>query len=215
MKSPISIKTGAIACAVAALTWGLAGCGSGSSDPDAGGDVPIAYTQRSTALGMNPTTSGGFQAGGALIVRDKSSPSAAEHNVTNGITQGAGDVSDPEVSYDGKKIVFAMNCPPVKNPLCTGHWNIWEYDMSAGGLANGTLRRLTSSSDDDMDPAYLPAGGGFVFTSNRQRASVDLPSGTHTYPALDEYERERVVNLHTMDRQQRRQHQTDLGESET
>ena len=41
--------------------------------------------------------------------------------------------------------------------------------MTAGGLAGGTLRRITASTaSDDVDPAYLPAGGGFVFSSNRQ-----------------------------------------------
>ncbi|HEX3139002.1 MAG TPA: hypothetical protein VHQ87_03050, partial [Rhizobacter sp.] len=177
----------------------LSACGSGSSDVTVTGDVPVAYAKRASSINMNPTTGADFKAGGDLIVRDKSSASADEYNVTAGYTQGAGDVSDPEVSYDGKKIVFAMNCPAAKNPKCTGHWNIWEYDMSVGGLKGGTLRQITSSTDDDVDPAYLPAGAGFVFASNRQRATVDLPSGTDTYAALDEYERERVLNLYTMD----------------
>jgi hypothetical protein len=196
-------KMGALSCAAAVFTLGLAGCGSGSSDDSntvtVAGDVPIAYAKRSTAVGMNPTTAESFGAGGDLMVRDKSSNSATEHNITAGYTKNKGDVSDPEVSYDGKKIVFSMNCPPANDPLCTGHWNIWEYDMSGGSLSGGKLTRLTSAASDDVDPAYLPSGGGFVFSSNRQRASVDLPSGTHTYPALDEYEREQVINLYTMD----------------
>src|SRR6185295_8669440 len=86
-------------------------------------------------------------------------------------------------------------------PACTGRWNIWEYDMTAGGIKAGTFRRLTSSTtDDDVDPAYLPAGGGYVFTSNRQTTSKAQALG-RTYFALDEYERERVMNLHTMDAQ--------------
>lgn len=197
---------GALAGAVAALAAVTAGCGSGSSsDPGStvtvAGDVPITYAKRASTLGMNPTTAANFAPGGDLMIREKSSPSAIEHNVTAGYTKGAGDVSDPEVSYDGKKIVFSMNCPPANDPLCTGHWNIWEYDMTAGGLTGGTFRRLTNAAADDVDPAYLPAGGGFVFSSNRQRASVNLPSGVHTIAALDEYERETVFNLHTMDAQ--------------
>ena len=35
--------------------------------------------------------------GGDLMLREKSSPSATEHNLTQGITQGQGDVSDPEL----------------------------------------------------------------------------------------------------------------------
>ncbi len=187
----------------------LAACGAGeksepSHDPDTltvQGDVPIAYVKRASSINLNPTTGVSFAPGGDLIIREKSSASAAEFNVTQAYTQGKGDVSDPEASYDGKKIVFAMNCPVGNHADCTGRWNIWEYDMSTGGPRGGSLKRLTSSAtgDDDVDPAYLPAGAGFVFASNRQRATVDLPSGTDTYAALDEYEREKVLNLYTMD----------------
>ncbi|HJW10317.1 MAG TPA: hypothetical protein VJ598_00935, partial [Albitalea sp.] len=189
--------------AAAPLALMLAACGSGGDDGTVtvNGDVPLAYAKRASSLGMNPTTAESFAPGGDLMVREKSSPSATEHNLTAAYTKGVGDVSDPEVSYDGKKIVFAMNCPPANDPLCTGRWNIWEYDMTTGGLTGGSFRRLTSAAADDVDPAYLPAGGGFVFASNRQRATVDLPTGVHTFAALDEYERETVFNLHTMDAQ--------------
>ncbi len=199
----------------------LAGCGTGSEGVTVQGDVPLAYTKRSTALSQNPTNGAPSAAGGDLILREKSSPSAAEHNVTAPFTLGEGDVSDPEASYDGQKIVFAMKCP-ASNPItvrtadalpdappvhaCTGHWSIFEYDMSKGGMTGGTFTRITGPTDaDDADPAYLPAGAGFVFTSNRQTtsklkqaAAIDKPG---EYFALDEYERERVMNLHTMDAQ--------------
>jgi hypothetical protein len=205
---------GAWTCAATALglTLGLAGCGSGSSSSGStvtvAGDVPLAYVKRSTAIRMNPTDGTSSAEGGDLMVREKSSPSAPEHNITDVITQGKGDASDPEVSYDGKKIVFALRCPTTNTstvdgqPACTGRWNIWEYDMTAGGFAGGKLRRITSSTDDDdVDPAYLPAGGGFVFSSNRQTKSKLHQATGQVYFALDEYERERVVNLHTMDTQ--------------
>jgi len=195
----ISTRMCALACATAVLGFGLAACSGGGDTVTVEGDVPVAYAKRASTLNMNPTTGAGFQPGGDLMIREKSSATATEHNVTQAYTKGAGDVSDPEASFDGKKIVFAMNCPTVNHASCTGHWNIWEYDMSAGGLTGGTLRRLTSSTNDDVDPAYLPAGAGFVFASNRQRATVDLPSGADSYAALDEYERERVLNLYTMD----------------
>jgi hypothetical protein len=196
------------ACALATATMVLvSACGSGSGSSDAvtvNGDVAIAYAKRANTLMMNPTDGTPFAAGGDLIVREKSSPSAREHNVTASITQGTGDVSDPEVSYDGKKIVFAMRCPTANTatiddaPACTGRWNVWEYDMSAGGLTGGTLRRVTSSTtSDDVDPAYLPAGGGFVFSSNRQSLTKSVIDGQDVF-ALDEYERERVLQLHTM-----------------
>ncbi len=188
--------------------------GSGSTAPQASEtaqgaarEVPLAYVKRVNTLGMNPTDGAPSAPGGDLMVREQSSPSAPEINLTAKFTQGKGDASDPEVSYDGKKIVFAMRCPASNTstldgaPACTGRWNIWEYDMTSGGLAGGSFRRLTAStSDDDVDPAYLPAGRGFVFSSNRQTKSKMLQAvGTAPYFALDEYERERVLNLHTME----------------
>ena len=190
----------------------LAACGSGSSSDSStltvAGDVPIAYAMRVSTIGANPTNGAPTAPGGDLMLREKSSPSAAEHNITAQFTQGQGDASSPDVSYDGKKIVFSMRCPASNTatingvPACTGRWNIWEYDMTTGGLTGGTFRRLTaSSSADDVDPTYLPAGGGFVFTSNRQTASSVNQALGHSYVALDEYEREQVFNLHTMDAQ--------------
>ena len=197
--------------AAAGLAAALSSCGSGSASGDetltVAGAVPLAYVKRVNTLGMNPTDGATFAAGGDLMVREKSSPSAPEINLTARFTQGNGDASDPEVSYDAKRIVFSMRCPTTNTsmsggaPACTGAWNIWEYDMTVGGLANGTFRRITSSADsDDVDPAYLPAGRGFVFTSNRQTKSKTTQAvGTGPYFGLDEYERERVMNLHTMD----------------
>ncbi len=202
--------------ATAAACVALAGCsgsGSGSDTVTVQGDVPLAYVKRSTELSMNPTDGTPSAPGGDLMVREKSSPSAPEHNITAAITQGVGDASDPEVSYDGKKLVFALTCPTANNATlsarvaeqvgaapCTGRWNIWEYDMTAGGLSGGTLRRITSSTEsDDVDPAYLPGTRGFVFASNRQTISKTVQGG-RTFFALDEYERERVLNLHTMDK---------------
>jgi len=186
---------------------GGGGGGDSSDSVTVNGDVPLAYVKRSTALMMNPTDGTSSADGGDLMIREKSSPSAAEHNITAQFTQGHGDVSDPEVSYDGKKIVFAMRCATSNTsatiggqPACTGHWNIWEYNMASGGFVGGTFRRLSASTqDDDVDPAYLPDGRGFVFSSNRQTTSRLNQVGGQTYYALDEYERERVLNLHTMD----------------
>jgi hypothetical protein len=204
------LKLGGAAAVALAITAWLAGCGSGSATDantvTVNGDVPLAYVKRNVTIMMNPTNGAPSGPGGDLMLREKSSASAPEHNLTARFTQGVGDASDPEVSYDGKKIIFSMKCPASNTsklddgtPACTGAWNIWEYDMTAGGLTGGTFRRLTSSpTDDDVDPAYLPAGRGFVFSSNRQtKSKLDQGLG-RSYFALDEYERERVFNLHTM-----------------
>lgn len=203
------------ALATALATLVLAGCsgnGGGSGGDSASatvtvqGDVPLAYVKRSVSVRMNPTNGAPFAPGGDLMLREKSSPSAPEHNLTATVTQGLGDASDPEVSYDGRQIVFALRCPSTNTstvggaPACTGRWNLWRYTLGpAGALQQGTLERLTDSSDaDDVDPVFLPAGRGFVFTSNRQGRSRTLQALGRNYLALDEYERERVFNLHTM-----------------
>ncbi len=204
------VVTGSLWATSLVLAGTLAGCGSGSSAGDSAtvtvaGDVPIAYAQRANTMSVNPTNGGPSAPGGDLMIRDKSSASAQEHNVTAQFTQGRGDVQSPDVSYDGKKIIFAMNCPADNTskignvPACTGAWNIWEYDMTVGGLTGGTFRRLTATGNDDVEPTYLPAGRGYVFTSNRQtKSSVNQALG-QSYKARDEYERETVFNLHTMD----------------
>ena len=193
---------------LSALT--LAACsGSGDDTVTVNGDVPIAYVKRATSLGMNPTDGANSAPGGDLMLREKSSASATEHNLTARFTQGQGDASDPEVSYDGKKIVFAMRCPTANTatiegqPACTGRWNIWEYDMAGvggtGGLASGSFRRITASTtNDDVDPVYLPANRGIIFSSNRQAKSSRMQALGRAYFAADEYERERVMNLHSM-----------------
>lgn len=203
MKKKLTKTSLALSAVAAALL--LAGCGSGDGGT-VNGDVPMAYVQRSTSISMNPTDGTSTAAGGDLIVRGRADGSASETNVTDGITGAEGDVSDPEASYDGKKIVFALRCPAASPVMwkgvraCTGRWNIWEYDMTTGGYAKGDLRRITSSTQyDDVDPAYLPGNAGFVFSSNRQQVTRANQALGRSYGALDEYERETVINLHTMD----------------
>jgi hypothetical protein len=191
------------------LTTLLFACSSGgdssSSAVVVSGGVPIAYAKRVNSISTNPTNGAPTAPGGDLIIREVSSASAIEHNITAPFTQGQGDVNSLDVSYDGTKIVFAMRCPVTNTSTiggvaaCTGRFNIWEYDMTTGGLTGGSFRRITSSaSSDDVEATYLPGGAGFVFTSNRQTESSLNEALGYSYFALDEYERERVFNLHTM-----------------
>ncbi len=84
MRDVQCVRWGA-ALAVAAAV-GLAGCSGSSTDAESTltveGNVPIAYAMRSTALNINPTNGAPFAAGGDLMIREKSSPSAPEINVT-------------------------------------------------------------------------------------------------------------------------------------
>ncbi|HYA38145.1 MAG TPA: hypothetical protein VEI74_07770, partial [Candidatus Methylomirabilis sp.] len=173
----------------------LGGCSPSSSGTDTASaqDVPIAYvkrpvnTQSMNSVVGNPTDSVTFHAGGDLYVRDISSPSGTEQNITSAYTQGRGDVSDPEVSYDGKKILFSMKGPRDAT------WNIWEYNRDTNTLRRVIQDDAVANQGDDVDPAYLP-DGRIVFSSNRQQKTIQ----TVGYRYVDEYDRETSTVLHVM-----------------
>ena len=189
---------------------GLTACGGGGSSSDSvtvEGNVSVAYVKRPVTTLGNPTDSITFTPGGDLYTREKSSPTAPEVNITARMTGGQGDVSDPEVSYDGSKILFAMRCTAGSARECYGvgasaddTWNIWEYD-----IRNASFRKIISDpsvarAGDDVDPAYLP-DGRIVFVSTRQEKSKQqmTAQGITPYNYLDEYEREPATALHVMD----------------
>lgn len=158
-----------------------------------GGNFPLVYVKRApTAIG-NPVDGVTFVAGGDLFLRDLASPSAADHNATEIYTQGAGDVSDPEASFDGRKVLFSMRGPN------DSRWAIWEFDTTTR-----LLRRLITDPEiaalgDDVDPAYLP-DGRIVFASNRQttfRAQLQQ-TNTDNFAYLDESQHEPALVLHVM-----------------
>ena len=84
-------------------------------------------------------------------------------------------VADPEVSYDGKRVLFSM----LKR---NENW-FHIYEMNADGTGR---KQLTFGEADDVSPAYLP-DGRIVFCSNR-------------YGYRDEYHGLPVENLHVMNR---------------
>lgn len=166
----------------------LSACDTNNEDSlSSNEDVAIAYLKRQTASLGNPTDALRFTPGGDLFMRAASSPSAEEVNITALVTKGEGDVSDPEVSYDGTKIIFSMR------PSIQDHWQLWEYSIAENSL----YPILQSNEFDDVDPAYLP-DGRIVFSSNRQEKARSLRSdnGEPDYQHRDEYEREKVINLH-------------------
>jgi hypothetical protein len=85
----------------------------------------------------------------------KLSPIAPDGVVTPLTNFTGASVSDPAVSFDGKKILFSMRPP-------NGAWrNIWEINADGTGL-----RQVTSGGGHDFDPLYLP-NGQIMFTSSR------------------------------------------------
>ena len=72
-----------------------------------------------------------------------------------------GGVRDPQVSYDGGKILFSHRKGGTENYLL--------YEINADGTG---LRQLTSGVYDDFEPTYLP-DGDIVFISTRCKRWVN------------------------------------------
>lgn len=74
-----------------------------------------------------------------------------------------GVIRDPEVSYDGRKILFAWK----------KHLNDDDYHLYEMTLPDGKIRQLTfGGGHADYEPAYLP-NGDIVFSSTRCVQTVD------------------------------------------
>jgi hypothetical protein len=72
-----------------------------------------------------------------------------------------GGVRDPQVHYDGRKILFSYRKGGTENYLL--------YEINADGTG---LRQLTSGDYDDFEPTYLP-DGDIVFISTRCKRWVN------------------------------------------
>ena len=72
-----------------------------------------------------------------------------------------GGIRDPQVHYDGQRIVFSYR----KGGTC--HYNLYEIGVDGSGL-----RQLTSGLYDDIEPTYLP-DGGIMFVSTRCKRWVN------------------------------------------
>jgi hypothetical protein len=66
-----------------------------------------------------------------------------------------GAVRDPQVHYDGQRILFSYR------PGGTDYYHLHEISVDGTGL-----KQLTDGPFDDIEPTYLP-GGGIVFCSSR------------------------------------------------
>ncbi|NLF73101.1 MAG: hypothetical protein GX575_29035 [Candidatus Anammoximicrobium sp.] len=66
-----------------------------------------------------------------------------------------GSIRDPQVHYDGRKILFCYR------PGGTRHFHLYEIAGDGSGL-----RQLTDGPFDDVEPTYLP-DGGILFCSSR------------------------------------------------
>ena len=160
----------------------------------------VYYRQGASMPGVGPYSRFQVSAPGKLMVReangslrtlvDGSAPSAASLNLI--------DVSAPDVSYDGSRIVFAgLKAGSYKNePLIDPNaWRIYTINVDGTDLQQITFsdQNLNYSQFgesgplhlyDDTDPAWLP-DGRIVFSSTR-------------WPSYAQYGAVRTSNLHVM-----------------
>ena len=122
----------------------------------------ILYIERDQYASDHHNTATLFQKG--EINEAKFAPGSAMriYDVNSGTTRTlikleTGVVRDPEISFDGKRVVFSMR----KNK--DDGYHIYEMALDGSGL-----KQLTSADGvSDIDPLYLP-NGDIIFTSTRQ-----------------------------------------------
>lgn len=227
--------------ATAYLLTALAACGGGGggsggitlSTGDQGEDpvvleIPIAYIKRplpeETSDLRDPLA---FNPGARLYVREHSSTSADEVDITKQMTaiiaeeEGVSeenlsiDIKDLESAYDGKSIIFSARAvtEPVANNLENTTWNLWLLNletMQADYLIPSRIKRnegMEAGGGQDIAPHFLP-DDRIVFSSTRQVASQarQLNEGRiQLFSALDEDGDEPAAVLHIYDPQQRNQ----------
>jgi len=80
--------------------------------------------------------------------------------VTTLLEDRQGAIRDPQVHYDGRKILFSYR------PGETEQFHLYEINADGTGL-----KQLTDGIYDDIEPCYLP-DGGIVFVSSRSKRWV-------------------------------------------
>ncbi len=220
-----STRAWILLCIVPLMLTGCGGSigGSGQSPDPVVADFPIAYVKRPLPLDNqgNPVRSDTrrvltFNQGGDLFIRDRASTTATERNITASVTGGKGDVKDVDVSFDGKRLLFALHAPIPKDTttLPQPTWNIWEYDIENDQLRRVITSDITADAGDDVSPHYLP-DNRIVFSSTRQRQAraVLLDEGKPQFAAMDEDLREQATVLHVMNADGTDIHQISFNQS--
>jgi hypothetical protein len=177
--------------------------GSGQEPDPATVDFPLFYVKRTIPMESDDLRQvRDFVEDADLFKRDRASPSAAERNITERVTgTDLYDIKDVDVSFDGKKVVFAMRGPLDDNmeEEDPPTWNIWEYDIPTDALRRVIPSDIIAEEGQDVSPHYLP-DGRIVFSSTRQRQSkaILLDEGKPQFEAQTEQRDEPAFVLHVM-----------------
>jgi len=130
-------------------------------------DHPILFISRPQYRGDHHNTAtmfqtgeintGSFTGGSAVKAFD-----ARTGQVRTLLEVPAGIARDPEVSFDGRRVLFAMRHDKADDS------HIYELAVDAAGAPAGEPRQLTSGAGvTDIDPLYLP-DGRIAFSSTRE-----------------------------------------------
>ncbi|MBX7259978.1 MAG: hypothetical protein K1Y02_26725, partial [Candidatus Hydrogenedentes bacterium] len=108
--------------------------------------------------------------GGGLFVLERPGYSLKARDLLDG-QLSKGNVLEPRLSYDAKRIVFSyVACTgknthynALNNEVDEDFYHVWEVNVDGSGL-----HQLTSGPYDDLMPTYLP-DGGIAFCSTRRK----------------------------------------------
>jgi hypothetical protein len=125
--------------------------------------APLLFVKRAPASFSHQLTQyyGRYaRPGGGLFVLPAPGESMACRRLA-GQEPGAGSYQHPEVSHDGRRVLFAYCALDSRRPYAR-YYHL--YELPADG---GRPRRLTDGPYDDFSPRYLP-DGRIVFVSTRR-----------------------------------------------
>ena len=169
---------------VATLMLGAALSGARAQAPDGGDalarvDAPLLFVKRHNYLGIHIyDTYYKWRPGGGIYVLENPGAPPGEHRIralidaTTSETLGGGIYSDPDLSWDAKRVLFCHK------PTRDGSTSIYEIEIDGTGL-----RRVSDPTpacadyqgehggQHDVTPAYLP-DRRIVFTSTRPSGLV-------------------------------------------
>ncbi len=129
---------------------------------------PAEYAFRGSEWGHEARHRNGLLAAddGKLLVLDGLTPGSKTRNLLPG---KVGSFWRPDLSYDGKTIVFCFK------PKADDSFHLYEIGVDGKGL-----KQLTRGDYDDLDPIYAP-DGHLLFSTSRGNTYIRCMPQTHSF----------------------------------